>query len=328
MPRPARIAVIDDWLGVAADCADWRALSDRAEVEFFSDPFDSPEAAATRLGLFDIVVPMRERLRFDATLLDRLPNLKLLALTGFSTRHVDMETCARRGILCCGSGGASPASVAELTFGLMIGACRNLPRADALVRAGGFQAGLGLGEALEGKTIGVIGLGHIGGRVATLARAFGMEVLAWSQNLTAARAADVGVTPVGLPMLLERSDVVTLHLILSPRSRHILGAAALGAMKPGALLINTSRAGLVDEAALIEAVSTGRIRAALDVFDHEPLPSDHPLRTSPNTVLSPHLGFSTREIFDLFYPQSLGNILAYLDGKPIRVLNPPAPASS
>jgi phosphoglycerate dehydrogenase-like enzyme len=243
-----------------------------------------------------------------------------LALTGYGTRHVDMSYCAEHGIVCCGSGSSSPTGPAELTLGLMLAASRQIAAGDAAMRHDGFQGGIALGRTLEGQTLGVIGLGRIGARVAAYARAFGMRVIAWSSNLTDQQAQQAGVLHVNKDELLRQADIVSVHLVLSARSRATLGAAELALMKPGALLVNTSRGALIDEAALLDALGSGRIRAALDVYDQEPLPAGHPLRTARNTVLTPHLGFTTERTFSQFYGESVENILAYLDGHPIRVV--------
>jgi phosphoglycerate dehydrogenase-like enzyme len=315
-----RVAVIDDWQRAARTAADWSALEARAQVQFFSEPFADDAAAAAALAPFAIIVPMRERLPFPRSLLERLPQLRLLALTGYGVRHVDMAYCAAHGIVCCGSGAYSPAAPAEMTLGLMLAAARQIAAGDAAMRHGGFQSGIAPGQVLEGQTLGLIGLGRIGARVAAYARAMGMHVIAWSTNLSEQQALQAGATRVGKSELMGRADIVSLHLVLSERSRGTLGTAELALMKPGALLVNTSRGPLVDEPALLAALRVGRIRAALDVYDREPLPSGHPLRALPNTVLTPHLGFTTESTFAEFYGQSVQNILAFLDGHPIRVV--------
>lgn len=316
-----QIAITDDWQRVACGCANWAALQQRARLRFFDKPFDSEHAAAAALAPFQIIVPMRERLPFPRSLLEQLPQLRLLALAGRGTRHIDMQVCAERRIVCCGSGSPSPAATAELTLGLILAAMRHIASADAAMRDGAFQTHVPLGRALEGQTLGIVGLGRIGARVATYGHALGMRVLAWSPNLKTEQARAGGAEAVGKTELLQSSDVVSLHLVLSQRSRGVLGAAELALMRPGTLLVNTARGPLVDEAALLAALQSGRIRAALDVYDQEPLAADHPLRHAPNTVLTPHLGFNTAATFDEFYGQSVENILAFLDGRPIRVLS-------
>jgi len=315
-----RVAVIDDWQEVAQNCADWRPLASRAEIAFFTEPFDSEEAAAAALSGFQVILPMRERTKFTRSLLERLPELRLLALTGHGTGHVDTEYCAAHGIICCGSGAYSPAGTAEYTLALLLAAARHIPHADAAMRAGRFQQHIPLGMVLEGKVLGVAGLGRIGARVAAIGQALGMRVIGWSTNLTAERAAALGVEPVTKAELFARSDAVTLHLVLSPRTHHVVGAAEIAAMKPGAILVNTSRGPLIEEAPLLAALREGRIRAALDVYDAEPLPPDHELRRLDHTVLSPHLGFCTESSFAAFYGESIENIANWLDGRPSRVI--------
>lgn len=315
----AQVAVIDDWLDVAARCADWGRLAGKAEVHFFKNPI-RPAVAPALLHGFDIVVPMRERMSFRKELLQQLPNLKLLALTGYFAPFVDIAFCAERGILLCGSGIYTPSATAELTFGLMLSAMRQLPAADRAIRCGKFQEGLRLGALLAGKTLGIVGLGNIGKQVAKYARAFDMSVIAWSPNLANEAAQALAVRAVTKEELFREADVVTLHLKYGLRSHHVVDAAAIGAMKPGALLVNTARSGLVNTDALLEALRAGRILAALDVYDEEPLPNGASILQLPGTVLTPHLGFSTDESFRNFYEQCLENIEAFLDGNPIRLL--------
>lgn len=319
-----RVAVIDDWQEAARGSADWAPLAACAELKFFTEPFVDVAAAAVALTDFDVIVPMRERTQFRRPLLERLPRLRLLAMTGSGTRHVDMEYCNQRGILCCYSGGRSPASTAELALALMLAAARNLPACNSNMRNGRFQQGIPLGMALEGKTLGIIGVGRIGARVASYGRALGMQVLGWSQNLTDEQAAVAGVTRVDKQQLLSNADVVSLHVVYSPRSHHLLKAADLALLKRGAILVNTARGPLIEEAALLQVLSNGLIQAALDVFDEEPLPAQHPLRKLSNVVLTPHQGFSTHQVFNDFYQHSVENILAFIDGKPMRVMNPEA----
>ena len=320
-----RIAVLDDWQGVARESADWSQLAQRAELAFFDRPMLGPDAVARALAEFEIVIAMRERTAFPAALIARLPRLRMIALTGSRTWTMDLEACTARGIVVCNTGGEkSSAATAELTLGLLLAAVRCIPAADASMRAGRFQSGVAAGTILEGRTLGVIGLGKIGARVARYAQALGMQVLAWSQNLTSEKAQAAGARLVDKPALLAEADVVTLHVVLSERTRGILGAQDLERMKPGAILLNTSRGPLVDEAALLAALQSGRLVAALDVYGQEPLPADHPLRTLPNVVLTPHLGYCTREVYSQFYRESIANVLAFLDGKPTRVLNPEA----
>ena len=322
--RP-RIAILDDWQGVAQQSTDWTPLESRAELTFFSEPFAGPDARAAALAGFDILIAMRERSPLPATVIERLPRLRMIALTGARTWTLDIEACSARGIVVCNTGGAmATAATAELATGLLLAAARALPAADASMRAGHFQAGVPAGMVLEGRTLGIIGLGKIGARVARHGAAFGMRVLAWSQNLTDEQAAAAGATRVDKDTLLAESDAVSLHLVLSDRTRGVIGARELARMKPGAILINTSRGPLVDEAALVARLEAGALVAALDVFGEEPLPAAHPLRRLPNVVLTPHQGYATREVYSQFYRESIENVLAVLDARPQRMLNPQA----
>lgn len=320
-----RIAVLDDWQGVARESADWSALTKRAEVVFFDRAFADVNDAADALAEFDILIAMRERTAFPRALIERLPRLRMIALTGARSWTMDIDACSERGVLVCNTGGmAASAATAELALGLLLAAARAIPAADASMRAGRFQQGVPAGIALEGRTLGIIGLGKIGSRMARFGLAFGMRVLAWSENLTAETAHAAGATVTDKATLLENSDAVSLHLVLSDRTRGILGKDDLARMKPGAILVNTSRGPLVDEAALLERLGAGRLVAALDVFDREPLPADHPLRALPNVVLTPHQGYCTQEVYAQFYRESIDNVLAFLDGSPVRTLNPEA----
>ncbi len=321
-----KVAVLDDWQGVAQHFGDWPKLKARAEIVFFERAFENEDDAARKLADFDIVLSMRERTPLPASLINRLPKLRMLGMTGARNASLDTDACTARGIVVCHTvgGGASEAATAELALGLLIAAARAIPPGDAAIRAGRFQQGVPVGIGLAGKTLGVIGLGRLGSHMARYGRALNMTVLAWSQNLTAEKAQAAGAEMVSKADLLSRSDAVSIHLVLSPRSRGLIGSADLAQMKPGAILINTSRGPIVDEAALIEAVQAGRIIAALDVYDREPLPADHPLRRAPNTILTPHLGYGVKETWEVFYPQSIENALAFMDGKPVRVMNPEA----
>jgi phosphoglycerate dehydrogenase-like enzyme len=322
------VAVLDDWQGVARSSADWSGLQARAEVVFFAEAFADEEDAVRRLADFEIVLSMRERTPLPGSLINRLPKLRMLGMTGARNASLDTAACTARGVVVChtvaGSGSTNDSATAELALGLMIGAARGLAAGDANIRAGGFQMGVPVGIGLAGKTLGLIGLGRLGGHMARYGNTLNMKVIGWSQNLTAEKAAAAGATMVSKQELLSTADVVSIHLVLSPRSRGLIGAADLALMKQGAILVNTSRGPIVDEAALLAAVTAGRIIAALDVFDREPLPPDDPLRSAPNTVLTPHLGYCVRETWEQFYPQSVENALAFLDGKPVRVSNPEA----
>jgi phosphoglycerate dehydrogenase-like enzyme len=321
-----KIAILDDWQDVARTSADWSRLAARAELVFFADAFASEDDAARALKDFDILLTMRERTAFPASLIRRLPKLRMLSITGAANASLDVEACTRQGVTVCNtsaSGGGTPYATAELALGLMIAAARAIPAADRTMRAGGFQHGVPVGIGLAGKTLGVVGLGRLGARLALYAHALDMKVIAWSPNLTEAKAQEAGAVLVRKSDLMSDSDVISVHMVLSPRSRGLIGAEDIARMKQGAILINTSRGPLVDEAALIAAVKAGKVIAALDVFDKEPLPPDHPFRTSDHTVLTPHLGYGVAETWRQFYPQSVENALAFLDGKPIRVVNAP-----
>ncbi len=318
-----RVAVLDDWQRIAEGSADWSPLKARAEVVFLHEAFASEDEAAAKLADFDILMAMRERTAFPPSLVARLPRLKLFAMTGQRGATLDLAGMMKRGITVSYTSGSDTGNgTAELALGLLMAAARNIVQGDATIRAGRFQEGVAAGPELAGKTLGLIGLGRIGQNMARFGRALGMEVLAWSPNLTEARAAEGGALFCAKDELLARADVVSLHIVLSDRTRGVLGARELGLMKSGAILINTSRGPLVDEAALVAALEAGGIIAALDVYDREPLPSDHPLRRLPNTVLTPHLGYGTRETFAEFYRQGIENVLGFLDGTPVRLLKP------
>lgn len=319
-----RVAVLDDWQAIARGSADWSALLQRAEVVFFDKAFSGEDEAAEKLKDFDILLTMRERTAFPKSLVRRLPRLKMLGMTGMRAASIDIAALKAQGVtVCYTTGGGSGAATAELTLGLILAAARQIPSADAAIRAGRFQDGTLPGIELAGKILGIIGLGRLGSRVARYARALDMRVIAWSQNLTVEKATAAGASLVGKDELLSTADVVTLHLVLSARTRGIIGAAELARMKPGAILVNTSRGPLLDEAALIAALQSRRLTAALDVFNREPLPADHPLRRIPNVVMTPHLGYGSSETFRDFYRQSVENALAFLDGKPVRVIESP-----
>ena len=276
-----KVAVLDDWQGVAKTSADWSPLQARAEVVFFAKAFDNEDDAARQLADFDIVLSMRERTPLPGSLINRLPKLRMLGMTGARNASLDTAACTARGVVVCNTagGGNSEAATAELALGLLIAAARAIPAGDANIRAGKFQDGVPVGYALQGKTMGVIGLGRLGSHMARYCKALNMNLLAWSQNMTPDRAQAAGATMVSKEELLSRSDAVSIHLVLSDRTRGLIGAADLARMKPGAILVNTSRGPIVDEKALIEAVQARRIVAALDVFDREPLPANHPLRS-------------------------------------------------
>jgi D-3-phosphoglycerate dehydrogenase len=318
-----RIAILDDYQNVALSLADWSGLLARCDVAVFSEPFRSTDDAADKLAGFDILCSMRERTAFPAELLSRLPRLKMIAITGGQHRTLDLAAAKRQGIVVSGTTrrGTGHHATPELAWGLILSLARHIPLEATKMRRGGWQETLG--TVLSGKTLGLVGLGRLGARMVPIGRAFGMTVVAWSPNLTDARAAEAGATRVDKDELFRSSDVVSLHVVLSERSRGIVGAAELSLMKRSALLINTARGPLVDEAALLAALSSGRIAGAgLDVYDVEPLPDDHPLRKLGNVVLTPHLGYTVEELFRVFYEDTVENVTAYLDGAPIRLVEP------
>jgi len=313
-----RIAVLDDYQSVASDFADWSQLPEPAEVVEFHDAVADPDALVARLRSFDVVVAMRERTRFSREVLERLPDLRLLVTTGMRNKSIDVEAATELGITVCGTG-ILPNGTAELTWGLILAVARHIPQEDASVRAGGWQETVG--TDLAGARLGIVGLGGQGSQVARIGLAFGMAVVAWSENLTDERAAEVGVRRVGKDELFGTSDVVTVHTLLSKRTRGLIGADDLGRMKPTAILVNTSRGPIVDQQALLDALRDGRIAGAgLDVFHEEPLPKNHPLRTAPRTVLTPHLGYVTRDTYAIFYREAVDDVAAWMGGNPLRVL--------
>ncbi|MFI4986186.1 MAG: D-2-hydroxyacid dehydrogenase family protein [Alphaproteobacteria bacterium] len=314
-----RAAVLDDYQGAALSLADWASLSPAVETTFFRDTLAELDKLAARLAGFEIIVAMRERTAFPQALLERLPKLKLLITTGKRNASIDIKAAAARGITVCGTD-MLPYPTAELTWGLIIALARNIPREVAGMRAGGWQTTVGMG--LKGKTLGLLGLGNLGSQVARVGIAFGMAAIAWSQNLTVERAQAVGATLVSKEELFRRADVVSVHLVLSGRSRGLVGAPELKLMKRSAYLVNTSRGPIVDSKALMAALEGGHIAgAALDVYDEEPLPADHALRRLKNAVLTPHLGYVTAETYRLAYGGAVEDIRAFLDGKPVRVLS-------
>lgn len=312
------IAVTDDWQDIAKTSADWSQLEN---VTIFTEPFATEQAAIEALKPFDIWLPMRERTALHKPVLSGLPHLKMIALTGVRAQTLDIAYCNERGITVSKTGGDfSLASTSELAWGLIIGAARDLHTAHEKVRAGGWNRGVDNGIILHGKRLGIVGLGKLGAQVAAYGKAFGMEVVAWSENLTPEKCDAVGVKYVSKEELFRTSDVVSLHLVLSARTKHLVGEKELSFMKQDAILVNTSRGSLVNETALIKVLQARKIRAGLDVFDQEPLPQDHIMRSLPNVFLSPHLGYAAAPAFKQFYQESIVNILAYLAGKPINLL--------
>ena len=315
-----QVGVIDDYQDAAREFGPWAELAGRADVTIFNDHVTDASALTERLAPFDVIVATRERTRFPGALLHRLPRLRLLVSTGMGTAHIDLAAARELGITVSGTGGRGEPP-AELTWALILGLARHVAEEDAGIRAGRW--GQTVGTALAGATLGVIGLGHLGLQVARIGQAFGMRVIAWSQNLDPAVAAAAGVAAVSKEDLLRSADVVTIHVRLSERSTGLIGGADLALLKPTAYLINTSRGPVVDEAALVDALRSGRIAGAgLDVFDVEPLPAGHPLRTAPRTLLTPHVGYVTAGTYRVFYTGAVEAIRAFLDGRPIRLLGP------
>src|SRR4051794_21662281 len=314
-----RIAVLDDYQSVAADFCDWSTVAEPVDVTTFSDTLTDEDALVERLQPFDVVVAMRERTAFPRSVLERLPNLKLLVTTGMRNKSIDTQAANDNGITVCGTG-SQPTATAELTWGLILAVMRHIPQEDAAVRAGGWQQTIG-GD-LAGARLGVVGLGRMGTQVARVGQAFGMDVVAWSQNLTDERAAEHGVRRVERDELFATSDVVTIHLLLSKRTRGLITADDLALMKHTAVLINTSRGPIVEQQALLDALHDGSIGGAgLDVFEQEPLPVHHPLRSAPRSVLTPHLGYVTRNTYEVFYRDAVEDVAAFLAGAPVRVLD-------
>jgi phosphoglycerate dehydrogenase-like enzyme len=317
MTRPT-VTILDDYQGIASTCADWSAVEEQFVVESVHEALLTEDAIVERLAASTVIVAMRERTAFPASLLHRLPALRLLVTTGMANASIDLDAAGAAGITVSGTGGKGN-SMPELTIGMMIALMRHFAEEDAAVRAGGWQHTIGPG--LAGRTLGIVGLGRLGTPVAALAQAFAMSVLAWSPHLTPERAEPLGVTAVGKDELFSRSDVITVHMPLNDATRGLVGAEDLARMKPTAYLINTSRGPIVDEAALIEALRHGRIAGVgLDVYDQEPLPSDHPLRTLRRTLLLPHIGYVTTENYAVFYGDAVEDILAWSAGAPIRTL--------
>lgn len=314
-----RVAILDDYQNVALKLADWSPLAGRVEPVVFSEAFADRDAAADALAGLPVIVAMRERTPFPAELLDQLPDLKLLVTTGMRNFSIDMEAAAARGVTVCGTS-LLPYPAAELTWGLLMALSLQIPRDAQAMREGGWQGSAG--RSLYGRTLGIVGLGKQGRQVARFANAFHMDVVAWSRSLTPAQAAEHDANRVEFEELLAMSDIVTVHVVLNEGTRGLIGARELGLMKPSALLVNTARGPVVDEAALLDALHKGQIAgAAIDVYDREPLPAGHPIRKAPNTVLTPHMGYVTEENLTLMYAQAVEDIAAWLDGKPERVLN-------
>ncbi|PYM90101.1 MAG: hydroxyacid dehydrogenase [Candidatus Rokuibacteriota bacterium] len=316
-----KVAILDDYQGVALQMADWSVLAPECRVEVFRDHLSDLAAVADRLRDFEIVTCMRERTPFGHDLLARLPNLRLLVTTGMRNAAIDLQAATDRGVMVCGTAGGPESPPAELTWGLILALVRHIPREDAATRAGRW--GTTVGMSLANRVLGVLGLGRLGATVARVGAAFGMSVIGWSQNLTAERAAQCGAKLVTKEELFARSDVVSIHVQLSERTRGLVGARELGVMKRTAYLVNTARGPIVDEAALVRALEARAIAGAgLDVFDEEPLPADHPFTRLDNTLLMPHAGYVTEEQYRVRYRDTVENVAAYLKGAPLRILNP------
>ncbi|GIZ96265.1 2-hydroxyacid dehydrogenase [Tsukamurella sp. TY48] len=307
-----RIAILDDFQGVALQYGDFSGL----DVTVFTEPLTDVPA---QLAGFGAVVAMRERTRFPAEVLRALPDLRLLVSTGRRNAAIDLAAASEAGITVCHTR-YRPAAAAEHTWALILAALRHVPEEDGNIRAGRWQSTVG--TELDGAVLGLVGLGNLGRRVARVGAAFGMEVLAWSSNLDPARAAEAGATAVSKEELFARADVLSIHYVLSERSRGIVGAEDIARMRPGALLVNTSRAGVLDTAAAAAAARRGDIRLALDVFDAEPLPAGDPLRELPNSVLTGHIGYVTEQQYRVFYGDAAEDVRAFLAGTPVRVMNP------
>ncbi len=315
-----KVAILDDYQGIAPQMVDWSQLPEGTELQVFLDHLSDEDSLVERLEEFQIVMGMRERTAFPRSLLSRLPNLQLLITTGRRNASYDIEAATELGIVTCGTSGAGEGPT-ELTWGLIISMLRQIPREDQESRNGKWGTTIGVG--LKGKTIGLVGLGHIGSLVAKVANAFDMDIIAWSQNMTAERATECNAALVDKDTLFRESDIVSVHLQLSDRTRGLVGAHELSLMKPTSYLVNISRGPIVDEGALVQALRRRSIAgAALDTFDVEPLPRDHPFLKLNNTVITPHLGYVTQESYEAFYGGVIEDIKAFIGGEPIRVINP------
>ncbi len=317
-----KVAILDDYQNVALKVADWSKLRGKADVTVFNDHVAGTDAVAKRLASFEIVSCMRERTPFTRELFKKLPNLKLLITTGARNASIDVAAANESGVMVCHTNNpASAPQMVQFTWGLILGLVRHIPHEEQNMRHGRWQTTVG--HTIHDKTIGLVGLGKIGAGVAKVAQAFGAATIAWSQNMTPAKAEAAGCRYVSKDELFSTADIVSVHLVLSERSRGIVGARELGLMKPTSYLVNTSRGPLVDEAALLSALQAKKIAgAALDVYGTEPLPADHPVRKLDNAVVTPHIGYVTEETYRIYFNDTIEDILAFLDGKPIRVLKP------
>ena len=314
-----KIAILDDYQQIAKQSADWSSLPAGTQVDSFAQNIADQTELVRQLAPYDVIIAMRERTRFPAAVLEALPNLKLLVSTGARNPSIDAEACARRNIALCSAHGArsGQSSTSEVAWALVLALVKRVPQADKAMRGGGWQETV-MTSSLDGKTLGVVGLGRLGKHVARYGKAFGMDVIAWSPNLTDERAAEVSVRRVSKHALFAQSDVISLHLVSNVSTRGIVGAAEIGAMKPTAYIVNTSRGPLIDEKALIDALQQKRIAGAgLDVFWTEPLPKDHVVRQLDNVVMTPHLGYVVDENMKRFYENALENIRKWTAGEPL-----------
>ena len=316
-----KVSVLDDYQGVAYRFGRWDLLPPDVEIEVLTEHLGDETMLASRLQDSFAIMCIRERTPFTRTLLERLPNLSLLCNTGMANAAIDLETATALGVVVSGTSSGSGHSTPELTWGLILSLLRSISVEDAATRKGSWQTSIG--PELQGKTLGLLGLGRVGSQMAAIGQAFGMNTMAWSANLTKERSAEFGVTLVDLDTLCAQSDILSIHVRLSERTTGLIGSRELGMMKPTAYLINTSRGPIVNETALLNALHQNAIAGAgLDTFDTEPLPQDHPLRSMPNTVVTPHIGYVSVEAYEAFYTETVENILGYLSGKPTRVMNP------
>lgn len=313
-----KIAILDDYANAALSSADWSSLPDGFEPAVFTDNLVDHEPLVERLRDFEIVCAMRERTPFPGDVFRRLPNLKLFITSGMRNNAVDFKTAKEMGVVTCGTDSPGSSTV-ELTWALILGTMRNVAFDHMTMKQGGWQERTGI--AVSGKTLGIVGLGKLGGMVAEIAPKFGLDVIAWSPNLKQERCDELGVEKVSKEDLFSRADIVSIHMILSDRSRGLVTAEDFARMKPSAILVNTSRGAIVEQQALIDALTDGRIRAAaVDVYEQEPLPTDHPFRKIDNLLTTPHVGYVTEESYRTFYSQMVENIRAWIDGEPKRVI--------
>jgi len=314
-----RCAILDDYLNISLKLADWSKIEDRVDVTVFNQPFASPEAAVSALKDFEIILAMRERTPFPRAMFDQLPKLKLLITSGMRNAAIDLAAAKDKGVVVCGTNWPRDPTAA-LTMGMILELTRNIGRENARMHAGEYlQKHVGI--EIDGKTLGVVGLGKLGAKVSTIAKTFGMNVIAWSPNLTAERCKEVGVTYATKEELFSTADIITIHMVLSDRSRGLVGAADLARMKPTSFIVNSARGPIIDEMALLETLKARKIAgAAVDVFSVEPLPVDHPFRKLDNLVLTPHLGYVTQETFIAHYTQMVEGIDGWFKGEPVRKL--------